>query len=122
MNSYIQATGNMTVPDKSATPDVAIEASLPAAQRPAAVGRRMKLARRFLKRTQGEFTAPIGLRSQSSWSNYEQGKTMLPAQVALALCNVPDYQRELGLSMDWIYQDDMQLLRTKFSAWLKQRT
>ena len=92
--------------------------ALAAEQSPQAVGRRIKLMRTYLKLRQADAAERTSIR-QPSWSEYESGKTLLPAEVALALCNDDDVARRCALTMDWIYRNRDDDLNHRFAEWLK---
>lgn len=66
---------------------------------PQAIGKRLRSLRRAEKLSQDDIAHSIGMASGSaSWSPYEKGKDMIPANNALALC------RRYYVTMDWIYR------------------
>ena len=106
--------------DKTPAVSPALAKALRAEQTPEAVGRRVRLVRKYVGLNQEKFVEPAGIR-QPVYSNYEKGKHMLAPEVALALCSYPPYQSKTGLTMDFLYRGDTQLLRQKFAEWLSDK-
>lgn len=110
----------MSKNDKSIPLPPSIAREFAAEQTPRATGRRVRLVRDYLGWDQKKCARLAHIR-QPVFSNYETGKHMLPPAVALAFCNDPECQMKTGLTLDYLYRDDTQLLRSKFIEWLSKK-
>ncbi|WP_370877134.1 helix-turn-helix domain-containing protein [Kaistia dalseonensis] len=80
-----------------------------------AVGARLKMLRAVYSEKQAEFAARFGM-SPNQYNQYENGKRHLPVHHAIRVAAIT------GVTLDWLYRDDVSGLPVRLSGLVTGRT